>query len=293
MASPHVLDAGRSLQPLQLLYEPDGLPTFDLPTELVELYGGSLGFDGPTLYANFVSTVDGVVTMPSVPRSNQLISADSDADRFVVALLRACADAVVIGSGTLAGSPRSLWTAERAWPDGASSFAELRSKLGGAAQPELVVLTGGGAIDVTHPALEAGALILSTASGASRLRGRLPDAAELVAIGNGFEVDPALAIGAIRERGHELILSEAGPRLFGSLLAQRLVDELFLTVSPLLAGRSLKGGQLALVEGVDLVPGPPTVNRLVGVRHHGSHVFLRYDLTGCETCSSMQARSSW
>jgi len=51
--------------------------------------------------------------------------------------------------------------------------------------------------------------------------------------------DELASEGAVlRERGHALILSEGGPTLFGSLLTADSVDELFLTVSPLLAGRT-------------------------------------------------------
>ncbi len=82
------------------------------------------------MFANFVSTLDGVVAIPSLPASNRLIAADSSADRFVMGLLRACSDAVVIGAGTLSASPRSLWTPARAFPDAAEAFAELRRRLG-------------------------------------------------------------------------------------------------------------------------------------------------------------------
>ena len=74
-----------------------------------------------------------------------------------------------------------------------------------------------------------------------------------------------------------MILSEAGPSLFGSLLASFLVDELFLTVSPLLAGRGA-AARLGLVEGVELLPEARVAGRLRSVRTHGSHLFLRYSL---------------
>jgi hypothetical protein len=96
---------------LQLLYEPPGLPALDLPEELARRYGGTLGFAGRRVVANFVQTVDGVVAIPALEQSNRLISEASEADRFTMALLRAAADAILIGSGTLQASPRSLWLA--------------------------------------------------------------------------------------------------------------------------------------------------------------------------------------
>jgi riboflavin biosynthesis pyrimidine reductase len=261
---------------LELLYEADSLPAFDLPGRLATLYGGSLGFDEPRLYANFVATVDGVVAIPSVSSSNKLIAAGSTSDRFVMGLLRACADALVIGSGTLAASPRSVWTPEQAFPDETAGFTELRRRLGRTPGPEVVVLSASGRVDPAHPAFEAGALIVTTDEGAAQLAGRLPPAAQAVSLGAGL--DPTAAVTLLRERGHRLILSEGGPHVIGALLAAGLVDELFLTVSPLLAGRPELDARLGLVEGVDLLPTGPVETRLLAVRRGGDHLFLRYEL---------------
>ncbi len=267
------------VNPLELLWEADGLPSFDLPEELERLYGGGFGLARPLLFANFVETLDGVVAIRSEPRTNRLVSGDSEADRFVMGLLRACADSVLLGSGTLHGSPTSVWTPERACPAGADAFSELRQRLGLEADPELAVLTASGAIEPEHPALERGAVVLTTKDGAARCRPKLPGAVEVVVLGGESSVDPAEAVGVLNERGRRSILSEAGPHVFGSLLAAGLVDELFLTVSPLLAGRSPLGERLGLVEGEELLPGRASPSRLLGVRRDGAHLFLRYGLS--------------
>jgi riboflavin biosynthesis pyrimidine reductase len=101
---------------------------------------------------------------------------------------------------------------------------------------------------------------------------------EVVPLGDGAAVDSQAAVAFLRERGHRSILSEAGPHVFGSLLAAGLVDELFLTVSPLLAGRAEAGGRLGLVEGQELLPGYSEPARLLGLRRQGAHLFLRYGL---------------
>jgi riboflavin biosynthesis pyrimidine reductase len=194
-------------------------------------------------------------------------------------LLRACADVVLLGSGTLRGSPKSVWTAERAYPDAADAFAELRRRLGLAAHPELAVLTASESLDPAHPALEQGAVVLTTEAGAGRWRKRLPAAVEVVALGDDATVDLQAAVAYLHERGSRSILSEAGPHVFGSLLAAGLVDELFLTVSPLLAGRSEPGGRLGLVEGHELLPERNEPARLLGVRRHSAHLFLRYGVS--------------
>ena len=231
------------MEPLELLHEPPGLESFPLPDALAALYPGSFGLPRECVYANFVETLDGVVALPGVPRSNRLIADSSDADLFVMALLRACADAIVVGSKTLLASPKNRWTAEAAFPACAGAFAELRAALGLEEEPDVVVLTRGRDVEA-----------------APELRERLsvrPDAAE--------------ALAELRERGRRRVLCEGGPTLFGRLVAAGLVDELFLTLSPVLAGDGL-----SLVEGEMLLPQRRVAASLAGVRRHGEHLFLRY-----------------
>jgi riboflavin biosynthesis pyrimidine reductase len=272
-----VPDAQR-LEPLELLYEAEALPEVELPAELRRLYAGDLGLEEPRFYANFVSTLDGVVAIPGVPSSNDLIAGDSDADRFLMGLLRAFADVVLIGAGVLRASPRGTWRPERIYPPAADGYAELRRKLGRSEAPEVAVLTGSGSIDPAHPLLASGALVLTSDAGAARLDGRLPRASTVVELGISTTVDSLLVVEALRARGHRRILSEAGPHAFGSFLGAGVVDELFLTTSPLLAGDAGHGTRLRLVEAADLVP-LAVRGRLLSVRRHRSHLFLRYELT--------------
>jgi riboflavin biosynthesis pyrimidine reductase len=265
------------IEPFTVLAEAEDLPQWDAPAELAALYGGAIGLDEPCVVANFVESVDGVVAVPRLPRSHAVIADESEADKFVLALVRACADAVVVGSGTLLSSPQGTWRIDRAYPPAAEALAELRARRGRPPQPLLVVVTAGGSLDPTHPALEAGALILTTAGAADRLRESVPDATEVVAVTDGDTVDLAVAVDVLRERGFSVVLGEAGPSMFGSLVASGLVDELFLTVSPVLAGRAT-AARFGLVEGVELLPQTRVAGRLRSVRTHGSHLFLRYGL---------------
>ena len=72
MSGPAAIGSGAALQPLELLYETPELPAFDLPGALAAAYGGSLGFTEPRLYANFVSSVDGVTAIPGQFQSSHL-----------------------------------------------------------------------------------------------------------------------------------------------------------------------------------------------------------------------------
>jgi riboflavin biosynthesis pyrimidine reductase len=264
------------LQPLQCLFEQDGLPSAELPPRIGVLYGGTFGLAEPCLYTNFVSTIDGVVAAPFVPRSNAVIAGGSDGDRFVMGLLRAFADCVLIGAGTLVASPKGTWLAESVFPGCAEDFAELRRARGRPPKPEIAIVTGHGSIDLGHPVLER-AVVLTSDDGAERLEGRLPDATGLLVLGSSVRLDPRLVVGALRERGHRLILSEAGPHTFGGLLEAGVVDELFLTVSPLLAGSRGADDVYGLVESARLLPLGAQA-RLLSLRRHEQYLFVRYSI---------------
>ena len=116
-----------------------------------------------------------MVAVPRLPRSHAVIGDESEADRFVLALVRACADAVVVGSGTLLASPQGTWRIDRAYPPAAEALAELRARRGRSEQPLVVVVTTGASLDPAHPVLESGALVLTTEAAAEGLRASVPE----------------------------------------------------------------------------------------------------------------------
>jgi Pyrimidine reductase, riboflavin biosynthesis len=262
------------LAPFGVLFEADGLPEYSLPVDLKHLYG-RLGFPDRVIYANFVSSIDGVVTLGANPSAGSVISGKSPADRFVMGLLRACADAVVLGAGTLRATPGHLWTPAHVYPALATEFTALRSALGRRAEPALVVLTGSGELDFSHPALVRGAIVMTTSLGAKKIGSRLPASCELVVLGKGKSLDIGKVVGELRERGLDVLLSEAGPHVTGQLVADGLLDEVFLTLSPVLAGRG-KEKRLGMVEGVELLPAKGAWSKLLSTRQHGDYLFLRY-----------------
>ena len=74
----------------------------------------------------------------------------------------------------------------------------------------------------------------------------------------------------------ETILIEGGPHLVGDFFAERRLDELFLTLSPQVAGRESSIERLGIVAEKIFAPEHPLWGRLVSVRRGGSHLFLRY-----------------
>jgi riboflavin biosynthesis pyrimidine reductase len=265
------------LAPFDVLFEAD-VPDYPLPADLKHLYG-RLGFRSPVLYSNFVASIDGVVTLGSKPSAGSVISGKYPADRFLMGLLRACADAVVIGAGTLRATPGHLWTPAHVYPALATEFIALRSALGRSAEAALVVLTASGELDLKHPAIARGAIVVTTPTGAKVIGNRLPSTCDLVAIGRSKRFEMAQAIAELRARGYQVLLTEGGPHVVGQMVEAGLLDEAFLTVSPVVAGRG-KEKRLGMVEGIELLPANGAWSKLLSARRHGDHLFLRYGLAG-------------
>lgn len=271
-----VSDVAPDGKPFAVLFERPGLPHFDVSPALVAVYGAGLGFAAPRVFANFVASVDGVVALPGRGESGHIISQNSAADRFVMGLLRACADAVVIGAGTLRKGLGELWHPDAIYPEAAALFAETRSRLALRSQPKLVVLTGSGKIDVAQPALR-DALVVTTPEGEPRLRAQTPAIELFVSEDATIRLKEVLSL--LRSKGWRNLLVEGGPSVLAELVAGRLLDELFVTVSPSLFGRYPNDGRKSLADGIDLAGSPMD---LMSARRHGSHLFLRYALANAE-----------
>jgi riboflavin biosynthesis pyrimidine reductase len=257
---------------LQRVFESPDLPAFELPKRLADAYGGTLGIATPSVFANFVASVDGTVALPGEHESGRIISLASRADRFLMGLLRAFADVILIGAGTYAKARRALWTSSHICPEFAPDFAELRQRLQLAPQPRLAIVSGSGKLD-PGPALEQ-ALVLTTRAGEAELRRSLPRTAEIVVL-SGERLAAALVMERLREGRFDRVLCEGGPRLFGDLVQAGCVHELFLTVSPQLFGRSEGDGKKSILDGVNLA-GTPL--ELTSLSRHGSHLFTRYSV---------------
>jgi riboflavin biosynthesis pyrimidine reductase len=265
------------MTPIEQLFERDGVPRFGLSVGLAKSYGGDFGLARPLLYANFVSSADGVVALPIVGESGSVVSGNSEPDRFVMGLLRASADAVLIGAGTFRAGAKELWHPESAFPEAREHFVELREQLGLRPHPLLVVVTASGNIDATHPALGDG-LVVTSVQGEARLRGKLPKGAR-VAVLDAQRFECRALLDLLHDQELQVILTEGGPSLVGQLLDDGLLDELFVTTSPRLFGRWTGDGRKALAEGVDL---RGRSLDLLSVRRHESHLFLRYALANTQ-----------
>lgn len=258
---------------LELLFEREDSTHLSVPPALSSNYGGPLSLPNQCLFANFVASLDGVVALPGDAESGQIISGRNPADRFVMGLLRAAADAVLLGAGTFRKSGRHLWLPDRIYPAAAAAFAHMRRQLGLRACPQFVLVSASGSIDVSEPAVD-GAWIFTTPTGEARLRGQLPPSARL-SVQDSDRISLLDVLHSLRAEGLARVLTEGGPSLFSQLVHERLVDQLFLTCSPALFGRFPGDDRKSLAQGLD---SSGTTCELQSARRHGSHLFLRYAL---------------
>jgi riboflavin biosynthesis pyrimidine reductase len=175
----------------------------------------------PCLRVNFVTSLDGAVALDGYSAG-----LSGPADKRVFGVLRELCDALLVGAGTLrheSYTPLAL-SAERAARRAAAGVAE---------QPVLVVVSSRLEIPTDVLAKSAVRPIVLTHAGADV--DTLADVADMLVCGDAA-VDLPAALAALAERGLTQVLCEGGPHLLGALTAADAVDELCLTVSPLLTG---------------------------------------------------------
>ena len=259
-----------------------------LPPDLARRYGADLSValrdDRPTIISNFVSTIDGVVAFDTHGRTGgREVSGASEPDRFLMGLVRATSDAVLNGAGTVRSGTHHRWTPSYVHPPSAAAYAEWRRMLGLAPQPTAVIVSGSGVIDPDHRGLHdpgVPVVIVTTEGGAARLGGLgLPANVEIVVAGAGERGGPHRRLSTSSASATwSSSCARAGRSCSRGLLGHGLIDELFLTVAPQIAGRSDEAERLALVDGVGFeIPDAPWA-RLESVMRAESHLFLRYRL---------------
>ncbi|HEV2237073.1 MAG TPA: dihydrofolate reductase family protein [Ktedonobacterales bacterium] len=273
------------LEPLRTMFDTSSLPGVPLPEPLAALYGGGLSFalpgDRPLVLGNFVSTLDGVVELDAPGKlGGGPISGNSRHDRMVMGLLRAVADAVIVGAGTLRSAPGHRWTAAHIAPGYAASYVALRAGLGLPPAPLQVFVTARGEMDLAQPVFrtpDLPVLIVTTDAGYARLRQQTLPSHITVAVGGAERIMAGDVLRQVRAtQPGRIYLTEGGPTLMGDFFAERQLDELFLTLAPQVAGRDGASARPGFVAGRALAPDQPTWGDLLSVKRGGSFLFLRY-----------------
>lgn len=199
------------------------------------------------LRVNFVTSVDGAVEVGGFSAGLFSGGLARDADLKVFGMLRMLCDALLVGAGTLRHEGyRSLRL------DG--SRLAWRRAHGLAEYPTLVVVSSALDLMAGNPALAEAPvrpIVLTHAAAPADRRAALEPVADVLALGDD-RVDLVSAVDRLAERGLRQLLCEGGPHLFGALAAADLVDEVDLTVSPLLAGP----GADRITAGSGHPPGP-------------------------------------
>ncbi|MBO7938622.1 pyrimidine reductase family protein [Streptomyces antibioticus] len=233
--------------------------------ELAEAYAyppPAPGEPRPWLRANMVSTLDGAAQHDG--RSQPISTA---ADMRIFGTLRGLADVVVAGAETVR---QEQYRPARA----RAEFAARREAAGQGPAPAVAVVTASLDLDFSLPLFTSPLVPTLVLTGAAAAPDRVAAAEEagarVVIAGDGMGVDPARAVRALAELGHTRLLTEGGPRLLGQFVAAGVLDELCLTVSPMLTA-----GDAQRIAGGPSVPVPQRF-ALMSLLEEDGFLFGRY-----------------
>ncbi|WP_104089586.1 pyrimidine reductase family protein [Arthrobacter sp. GMC3] len=238
--------------------------------DLLGWYGSGLPTDpgAPWVSFNFVSSIDGAAALDG--RSGKLGNAD---DQRVFQLLRRHADVILVGAATVRaeGYGGHLLSVEA---------QQWRTNRGLTAHPPLAIVSGTLNLDPAHEVFTQAPvrpLVLTLESAPSVRREALSAVADVVLVGQ-ESLNVEVLIQELAARDLLRIHSEGGPTLLGTFQAADRVDELCLTVSPLLVGGA--GPRIAGAPSVagqeDTHPTPAHTMSLAHILTADSMLFLRY-----------------
>lgn len=230
----------------------------------LRLPDGGPGLERAAVVLGMVTSVDGAVSVDG--RSGGLGGA---ADGVAFRRLRDACDAILVGAGTVRAED---YGPPRASPDRAAA----RVAGGAAPGPQLLVVTARADL---HPGArlfrarrDAGVpapIVVTRELAPPGAVEALRRVAEVVSFGRD-EVDLEATLRWCASRGWRRVLCEGGPALAGALLADDLLDEVFVTVAP-----TLVGGDAGRI-----VTSPPDIPHadleLIEVHEHGGELLLRY-----------------
>ncbi|MGW4893842.1 pyrimidine reductase family protein [Kitasatospora sp. NPDC004240] len=213
---------------MQQLISPLGHPVDD-PASLESLaavyaYPDQVNHGRPWLRANMVAGLDGGARLDGLSEG-----LSSEADKRIFGVLRALADVVLVGAETV--------RAEGYRPARVrAEFAAARAAAGRAPVPVIAIVTRSLGLDLAAPLFTeplVRTVVITTEDAPGPSVAAVAEVADVITAGRG-SVDLRAAVAALTERGWTRLLTEGGPRLLGQLAAAELVDELCLSVAPLI-----------------------------------------------------------
>jgi len=236
---------------MQQLISPFGTPQDDVESlealAAVYAYPEQVEQGRGWLRANMVSGLDGAARLAGLSEG-----LSGDADKRIFGVLRALADVVLVGAETV--------RAEGYRPARArAEFAAARAAAGQAPAPAIAIVSRSLVLDLSAPLFTeplVRTVVITTEDSPAETRKAVAEVADLVVAGTG-SVDLPVAVAALADRGWTRQLTEGGPRLLAQLAADGLLDELCLSLAPVLSGgdapRILQGPQMPAVQRMRLV----------------------------------------
>jgi len=217
--------------------------------------------DRPWVMMNMISSADGGISIDGV--SGGL---GGPADKAVFTAIRAVADVILVASGTVRAENYRR-------PQTPITVQAIREHRGQLARPELAIVTGSLSLGSDHRVFDDNIpIVLTHAQAPAARRAELAPHAEILDAGID-SVDLGLALRMLRERGARTVLLEGGPTLNGHLVSAGLVDEVCLSLSPLLVGG--RSSRIVASEG----PGITTDLTLQRILQQDGLTFYRYTRT--------------
>lgn len=219
---------------------------------------------GQWLRANMVSSADGAASLNGVTEG-----ISSDTDRRVFGLLRALSDVILVGAATVRQERYKPARMRESWSD-------LRA--GRPPTPPVAVVSARLDLDPSGPLIvgappHARTIVITTAQAPADRRAELARHADVIVAGD-ESADLKAAVSALAERGHRRLLAEGGPHLLAQLVEAGLVDELCLTIGPLMTGPGA-GRIVAGAPGTGPATGPLPLT-LAHVLEDDSFLLCRY-----------------
>lgn len=274
-------------EPFTALFDEQSGPGRRLPVPFHTLYSAwplPDPVDHPLTFVNFVMSHDGRVSFnaPGHMGGGDVSRRDTH-DRWLMGLLRARADAVLVGGSSIATAGNHVWTPAAVFPEDAAAFAALRSYENRAAVPLLVVLTRSGALPEHAPALDnpdLPVLVATTQRGAEQARRILGARDWINYLPMGEQVHQRTLMQRLHaDFGVNHLLVEGGPQIYAALLNDGLIDDAFTTLSPIMIGATDAQRRPSLIEGVAFGYVDPPQMQLLSLHRHGSHLYLhaRYE----------------
>lgn len=258
-----------------------------LPDDVQAIYGGDWRLpessSGVYTYSNFVVSHDGRISFNEPGHyGGGDVSGGNRHDRWLMALLRARSDAVMVGDNTLSLEPEHLWTHEFIFPASNELFRRLRNSEKRSQYPLQVFLSLAGEINWDAAVFQdeqMHVVVATTRAGADRIEQTKRARARLDVIVQDHDVVN------LRELEQELggryrissLLVEGGPRAYGSAVSDRIIDEEFLTLSPIIVGNDHGNDRHrpGLFEGLAYSPDNAARMKPLSLRRSGDYLFLR------------------